>query len=202
LGERKTSIVATRRSPSIPTRTDILAAGRVIAVSIDAKHRFGKTPTLSIVLVAGLGIEGDAHCGLFVKHRHLARRNPRAPNLRQIHLVTSETLDALRATGYQVNPGELGENVTTAGLDLERFPLHTELRIGASARIRLTGLRTPCILIDRFRSGLMNRLKNAGAGPLFKAGVMAVVTEGGEVAGGDPVQAILPPLPHSPLPPL
>ena len=126
--------------------------GSVVAVAIDAKHRFSKTPRLSIILTTGHGVEGDAHYGEFVRHRYLARRNPRAPNLRQVHLIPSELFDALRNSGFDVSPGDLGENITTAGLDLETLPLNTELHIGASANIRLTGLRTPCILIDRFRS--------------------------------------------------
>jgi MOSC domain-containing protein YiiM len=176
--------------------------GVVVAVSAAAKHGFGKTTRLSIVLVAGYGIEGDAHYGSFVRHRHLARRNPRAPNLRQVHLIPSETLNALRGAGYDVGPGELGENITTAGLDLEKLPRDTELRIGVSARILLAGLRTPCVLIDRFQSGLKGRLMGDEPGSLFKAGVMAIVTESGQIAARDPIRAILPAPPHCQLPPL
>ena len=178
------------------------SAGAVFAVSIAKKHRFSKSPQLSVHLTAGLGIEGDAHSGAFVKHRYLARRNPRAPNLRQIHLISKETLDALRPVGYDIGPGELGENITTVGLELECFPLDTELIIGAAARVRLTGLRTPCVLIDRFRSGLKSRLVNDASAPLFKAGVMAVVTKTGNVAAGDPIRTILPTTDRLPLPPL
>jgi hypothetical protein len=76
-------------------------------------------------------------------------------------------------------------------------PLGTLLRLGASATLELTGLRTPCVLIDRFRSGLKNRLQGKPAGPRFKAGVMAIVTEGGEVSPGDRIQAVLPAPPPS-----
>jgi MOSC domain-containing protein YiiM len=176
--------------------------GVAVAVSAAAKHGFGKTTRLSIVLVAGFGIEGDVHHGSFVRHRYLARRNPRAPNLRQVHLIPSETLNALRGAGYDVGPGELGENITTAGLDLEKLPRDTELRIGASARILLAGLRTPCVLIDRFQSGLKGRLMGHEPGSLFKAGVMAIVTESGQIAARDPIRAILPAPPHCQLPPL
>jgi MOSC domain-containing protein YiiM len=176
--------------------------GKVIAVSIDGKHRFSKVARPSVTLVAGHGIEGDAHYGPFVKHRYLARRNPRSPNLRQVHLMPSETLLVLRAAGYEVGPGELGENITTAGLDLESLALNAELRIGASAHIRLTGLRTPCILIDRFRSGLKARLVSDEPGPPFKAGVMGVVIESGDVSPGDVIRVDLPAPPHLLLPPL
>lgn len=173
--------------------------GTVVAVCADPKHRFSKTPRLSITLVAGLGIEGDAHFGPFVRHRYLARRNPRAHNVRQVHLIPVELLHGLQAAGYHVGPGDLGENITTAGLDLEEFPLATELRIG-SAVIRLTGLRTPCVLIDRFRAGLKTRLVAKVSGPPFRAGVMAVVTRGGLVAPRDNIEGILPPEPSRALP--
>jgi bifunctional non-homologous end joining protein LigD len=176
--------------------------GSVIAVAIDAKHRFSKTPRLSVILTTGHGVEGDAHYGQFVRHRYLARRKPRAPNLRQVHLIPSELFDALRKSGFDVSPGDLGENITTAGLDLETLPLNTELHMGASVNIRLTGLRTPCILIDRFKLGLKGQLLGATPNPPFRAGVMAVVSEGGEVSPGDPIRAILPERPHLPLPPL
>jgi MOSC domain-containing protein YiiM len=176
--------------------------GSVVAVALDAKHRFSKTTRLSVILTAGYGLEGDAHYGQFVRHRYLARRKPQAPNLRQVHLIPSELFDALRNSGFDVSPGDLGENITTAGLDLETLPLNTKLHIGASANIRLTGLRTPCILIDRFKSGLKSRLLTETPNPPFRAGVMAVVSEGGEISPGDPIRAILPDRPHLPLPPL
>jgi hypothetical protein len=176
--------------------------GKVIAVSVHGKHRFSKVPRPSVTLVAGNGIKGDAHYGPFVKHRYLVRRNPRSANVRQVHLMPSETLVSLRAAGYDVRPGKLGENITTAGLDLESLALNTELRIGASARIRLTGLRTPCVLIDRFRSGLKGLLLSDEPGPPFRAGVMGIVIESGDVSTGDDIRVDLPAAPRSLLPPL
>jgi MOSC domain-containing protein YiiM len=171
-------------------------------VSIDGKHRFSKTSRLSITLTSGHGIEGDAHYGPFVRHRYLARRDPKAPNLRQVHLIPSELFDALRTSGFEVRPGDLGENIATVGLDLECLPLGTVLMLGASATHELTGLRTPCVLIDRFKFGLKNRLQGGAAGPRFRAGVMAIVTEGGEVSLGDRIRAVLPAPPHLALPSL
>jgi MOSC domain-containing protein YiiM len=174
--------------------------GTVLAVSVDGKHRFSKMSRLSITLTSGHGIEGDAHSGPFVRHRYLARRDPKAPNLRQVHLIPSELFDALRTSGFDVCPGDLGENIATVGLNLESLPLGTMLHLGASATLELTGLRTPCVLIDRFKSGLKDRLQDGG--PRFRAGVMAIVTEGGEVSCGDRIRAVLPAPPHLPLPPL
>ena len=176
--------------------------GAVVAVSVDGKHRFSKMPRPSIILTRGHGVEGDAHYGPLVRHRYLARRNPKAPNLRQVHLIPSELFDALRNSGVELRPGDLGENIATVGLDLEGLPLGTLLRLGASVTLELTGLRTPCVLIDRFGSGLKNRLQGKPAGPRFKAGVMAIVTEGGGVSPGDRIRAVLPGPPHQSLPPL
>jgi len=172
--------------------------GKVVAVCADPKHRFSKTHRPSITLIAGRGIEGDAHFGSFVKHRYLARQ-PRAPNNRQVHLIPTELLHDLQKAGFDVEPGDLGENITTAGLDLEELPLDTELQIG-SATIRLTGLRTPCVLIDRFSAGLKARLLAEGPGAPFRAGVMAVVTGGGLVVPGDGIRTTLPATPRRALP--
>jgi MOSC domain-containing protein YiiM len=174
--------------------------GAVVAVSVDGKHRFSKTSRLSITLTSGHGVEGDAHYGPFVRHRYLARRDPRAPNLRQVHLIPSELYDTLRTSGFEVRPGDLGENIATVGLDLECLPLGTVLMLGASATLELTGLRTPCVLIDRFKSGLKKSLQGGPPGPRFRAGVMAIVAEGGEVSPGDRIRAVLPAPPHLALP--
>lgn len=184
--------------PEIPIPDqDSVPNGAVVAVSIDGRHRFSKISRLSITLTRGHGIKGDAHYGPLVRHRYLARSNPKAPNLRQVHLIPSELFDALRTSGFKVRPGDLGENIATVGLDLECLPLGTLLRLGASATLELTGLRTPCVLIDRFKSGLKNRLQGRPAGPRFKAGVMASVTQGGEVSPGNRIRAVLPARPIS-----
>ena len=174
----------------------------MVAVSVDGKHRFSKASRPSITLTSGHGIEGDAHYGPFVRHRCLARRNPEAPNLRQVHLIPSELFDALRSSGFEVHPGDLGDNIATVGFDLERFPLGTLLVLGASATLELTGLRTPCVLIDRFKSGLRKRLEGGAAGPRFRAGVMAIVIKGGVVSPGERIRTVLPAPPHRALPPL
>jgi hypothetical protein len=164
--------------------------GRVVAVAADRGHHFSKPIRDSIILVEGLGVEGDAHAGPFVRHRYLARRRPRLPNLRQVHLIPSELL--LEA-GFEVGAGDLGENVTTAGLDLERMPLGTLIELGPSAVVELTGLRTPCVLIDRFRAGLKRQvLSSAETGPAFKSGVLGVVRAGGPVVAGDTARVRLP----------
>jgi MOSC domain-containing protein YiiM len=186
----------------LPDKQHPVQKGAVVAVSIDSKHLFSKTARPSIILTAGYGIEGDAHYGRFVRHRYLARRNPKAPNLRQVHLIPSELFDALRKFGFDVRAGDLGESITTIGLDLECLPPGTVLRLGASATLELTGLRTPCVLIDRFKAGLKDRLQGGVPGPRYRAGVMAVVSEGGEVARGDSIRAFPPAPPHLNLPPL
>jgi MOSC domain-containing protein YiiM len=193
-----------------------VASGQKYEVSYDAKKTGRSAPAVKKAvkkvgnvrkkvekrLTSGYGIEGDAHYGPFVRHRYLARRNPKAPNLRQVHLIPSELFDALRTSGFDVRSGDLGENITTIGLDLECLPLGTMLRLGASATLKLTGLRTPCVLIDRFKAGLKDRLHGGSHGPRFRAGVMAIVSEGGAVSPGDRIRAVLPAPPHLALPPL
>jgi hypothetical protein len=172
---------------------DLALQGTVIAVSADRGHHFSKAPQRAIRLVEGHGVEGDVHAGAFARHRYIARRRPRLPNLRQVHLIPSELFEALRIIGYDVRPGALGENITTAGLDLEQLPLRTRIRLGPTAAVELTGLRTPCALIDRFRAGLKRFLiSSEKPGPPFRCGVMAVVKTDGRIAAGDPALVLLP----------
>jgi MOSC domain-containing protein YiiM len=175
--------------------------GTVVAVSADREHNFSKCPQRGILLVAGHGVEGDAHAGPYVRHRYLARRQPHLANLRQVHLLPSELFEFLRTVGYDVSPGELGENITTAGVDLERLPLGTTLRLGPSAAIALTGLRTPCALIDRYRAGLKRQVVRPGKSePRFRCGVLGVVEMNGRVAAGESALVLLPDEPRKPLP--
>jgi MOSC domain-containing protein YiiM len=173
----------------------------VLAVSRDSDHRFSKVPAASINLVAGLGVEGDAHAGRTVQHRSRVAVDPTQPNLRQIHLMHVELFDELRDQGFEVRPGQLGENITTAGIDLLGLPRGTRLTLGPQAVIEVTGLRNPCVQIDAFRPGLLRAVvQRAADGTIVrKAGIMAIVVKGGPVSPGDPVAAELPDGPHEPL---
>jgi MOSC domain-containing protein YiiM len=176
----------------------------ILAVSLRRGHHFSKVPSLSIRLRAGLGVEGDGHMGATVKHRYDARRDPTQPNLRQVHLIHSELFDELRAKGFAVQPGDLGENVTTAGIDLLALSVGARLRLGGAAVIELTGLREPCILMDRFQQGLKAATQDRAADDslICKAGVMAIVVADGDVRPGDAIGVELPVLPHRPLLPV
>lgn len=166
----------------------------VVSVARDDGHRFSKRLAPAIRLLAGLGVEGDAHCGATVKHRSRVAADPTQPNLRQVHLIQGELFDELAAKGFTVAPGDLGENIVTRGLDLLALPRGTRLRLGAAAEIELTGLRNPCAQIEAFRTGLLAAVldRDAAGGLVRKAGVMAVVLAGGEVGRGDAVVATLP----------
>lgn len=179
-------------------------AATVLAVSRSARHSFSKANATSISLVAGLGVEGDAHAGVTVKHRSRVQIDPTRPNLRQVHLLHGELLHELVRNGFDLVPGALGENVTTSGLDLLSLPRDTLLHVGGSAVIRITGLRNPCRQLDDFQQGLMQAVLARGpAGELVrKCGVMGVVTTGGEVGPGDPIRVVLPDAPHQPLQPV
>lgn len=172
--------------------------GEIIAVARDGAHRFSKPVAPSIRLLAGLGIEGDAHEGVTVKHRSRVAVDPTQPNLRQVHLMHGELFDELAEGGFQVAPGDLGENVTTRGLDLLGLPVATKLHLGAEAVIEVTGLRNPCAQIDRFQPGLLAAVlgRDADGNVVRKAGIMAIVLNGGEVRPGDPIRVELPPQPH------
>ena len=178
--------------------------GQVVAVALDGRHRFAKPLADRITLLEGLGVEGDAHAGVTVKHRSRVARDPSQPNLRQVHLLQSELFEAVAAAGFPVTPGELGENVTTRGLDLLALPTGTRLRLGAEAIVEVTGLRNPCSQIERWQPGLLAQvLDRDAAGRLVrKAGVMAVVLAGGPVRPGDAIAVTLPPPPHRPLEPV
>lgn len=173
---------------------------RVISVSLDRRHRFSKETVERIRLIAGEGVEGDAHRGVTVKHRSRARFNPTLPNLRQVHLIHAELFDELAGKGFTVKPGELGENVTTRDIDLLGLPTGARLAIGG-ALIALTGLRNPCIQMDRFQDGLMQATldRDAEGNLIRKAGVMGIVLEGGDIAIGDSIAVTLPEGPHRPL---
>ncbi|WP_375491811.1 MOSC domain-containing protein [uncultured Jatrophihabitans sp.] len=179
-------------------------AAHVHAVHRDAGHRFSKRPVQAITLLAGLGVDGDAHCGVTVQHRSRVRRDPTAPNLRQVHLVQFELLEELNAQGFDVAPGAIGENVTTVGVDLLALPTGTVLQLGPRAVLEVTGLRNPCLQLDRYRRGLQKAvLDRAADGTLLRrAGAMAVVRSGGEVRTGDGIVVEFPPQPHRPLEPV
>jgi MOSC domain-containing protein YiiM len=173
----------------------------VVAVSRDGEHRFSKPVTESITLLTGLGVEGDAHAGVTVKHRSRVAVDPTQPNLRQVHLLHEELFEELAGAGFAVEPGQLGENITTRGIDLLALPRHTLLRIGADAVVEVTGLRNPCAQINGFQSGLLKQVAHLDAdGQLVrKAGIMGVVLRGGRVEPGDLIRAEPPALPHLPL---
>lgn len=170
----------------------------VLAVAAEAEHRFSKTTCDAIDLVAGLGVHGDAHSGATVRHRSRVAADPTQPNLRQIHLIHAELHDELRAQGFDVGPGTMGENVTTQGIYLLGLPTGTVLKLGSDALVAVTGLRNPCAQLDAHQDGLLAAVlgRDADGRLIRKAGVMAVVLRGGAVRSGDPITATLPPKPH------
>jgi MOSC domain-containing protein YiiM len=180
------------------------APARVAAVCGDAAHAFSKPPLAAITLLAGLGVEGDAHAGRTVQHRSRVARDPGRPNLRQVHLIAAELHDELNARGFSVGPGDLGENVTTRGVDLLRLPTGSTLRLGDTAVLEITGLRNPCRQIEEFRSGLLAEVldRDPAGAVIRRAGVMAIVIAGGVVRPEDAISVEPPPPPHVPLAPV
>jgi len=173
-------------------------SAKVVAVSRSKSHSFSKSTEMSIRLLKGLGVEGDAHMGETVKHRSRVRVDPTQPNLRQVHLVQSELFDELRQKGFSIHPGDIGENIATSGIDLLGLPTGAVLHIGDSAVVEITGLRNPCSQLDGFQKGLTAAvLDRDSAGNLIrKAGIMGIVREGGDISPGDAIRVELPAEPH------
>ena len=176
----------------------------VTAVSVSGAHTMQKPNVDGVRLLAGLGVEGDAHLGVTVKHRSRVARDPSQPNLRQVHLVHAELHDELRAAGFSVTAGMMGENVTTRGVDLLGLPTGTKLRLGESALVEITGLRNPCGQLNGVQEGLLSATidKDADGNVIRKAGIMGIVLADGYVRPGDSIQVVLPPEPHQPLEPV
>ncbi len=172
-----------------------------MAVSRSPRHTLAKPNESSILLLAGLGVEGDAHQGVTVKHRSRVARNPADPNLRQVHLIHAELHDELRETGFALAPGQMGENITTSGVDLLGLAVGTRLYLGDSAVVEVAGLRNPCAQLDKIQKGLMAAtLDRDPQGNLVrKAGIMGIVLAAGVVRPGDPIRVEPPPPPHRPL---
>ena len=171
---------------------------RVVSVSLASGHAFSKPCVDAIELIAGVGVRGDAHAGASVRHRSRVRKDPSAPNLRQVHLVHRELFDELATKGFAVGPGDIGENIATEGIDLLGLPTGTRLYLGDEAVVEVTGLRNPCTQLDDFEPGLMAAvLDRTPDGALVrKAGIMSVVALGGVVRPGDSIRAVLPDPPH------
>ena len=173
----------------------------VVSVSARNGHGLGKDVRGVITLFAGEGVEGDAHCGVTVKHRSRVAKDPSQPNLRQVHLIHAELLDEVAGKGFTVKPGELGENILTRGIDLLGLSTNALLQIGADVVIEVKGLRNPCNQINGHTPGLMNALidYDEAGGLIRRGGVMGVVINGGEVCAGDRIQLIRSAEPDKPL---
>ncbi len=177
---------------------------RVLAVHRSDRHGFSKSAMERITLIAGLGVDGDTHSGVTVQHRSRVARDPSQPNRRQVHLLHAELLDELAQRGMFVRAGDIGENITTRGIDLLSLPEGAQLLLGPTAVVEVTGLRNPCAQLDSFLPGLMAAvLDHTPDGTLVrKSGVMGIVLQGGLLAPGDSIAVHLPAQPHQRLRPV
>ncbi len=176
-------------------------AGTVTAVSSNSSYSFTKPNRPVIKLIAGIGVEGDVHAGVTVKHRSRVAQDPTQPNLRQVHLIHAELFAEVSQAGFEVMPGDLGENITTIGIELLGLPVGALLHIGPQAVLEVTGLRNPCLQIDGFQHGLLKQVacRDETGQIVRKAGIMSVVLAGGEVRPGDAITVRLPDPPFRPL---
>ena len=188
---------------SVRTATEArrsVAAGVVTAVSRDVGHNFTKPNVDEIELVAGFGVRGDSHWGETVQHLVRVREDPTRPNRRQVHLIHGELHDELKQQGFTLGPGDIGENITTRGIELLKLPRGTRLHVGRNAVVEITGLRTPCKQIERFQAGLLAAVsQDENGNPYFKSGIMGIVLKGGIVKAGDAIRVELPGEPHQKL---
>ena len=173
----------------------------VVCVSKKPEHSFSKVPVAAIQLIAGEGVAGDAHRGVTVKHRSRVKADPSQPNLRQVHLIQFELIQELQTKGFRVGPASMGENITTCGLDLLALPKGALLQIGETAMVQVTGLLNPCVQLERFQSGLMSAVldQDASGNLIRKAGIMSIVTQGGQIRVGDKIEVIMPEPPYEKL---
>lgn len=167
---------------------------QITSLSFSPTHSFSKNTVNSLTLIEGIGVENDAHAGTTVKHRSRVAADPTQPNLRQVHLIHSELHDELQQSGFKVKAGDMGENITTSGIDLLGLPKDTILKLGAEVELQVTGLRNPCKQLDDFQSGLMAAVldRDENGELVRKAGVMAIVLKGGKVFVGDEITTVLP----------
>lgn len=182
----------------LSTAGELNTVGTVQAVCLSVSHSMSKSPAPSIQLFAGLGVQGDVHLGATVQHRSRVAQDPTQPNLRQLHLMMGELLGELQAGGFGVVAGSMGENVVTRDLDLLALPRGTRLHLGAEAVAEVTGLRNPCAQLDGLQPGLMAAVlgRDADGHVIRRAGIMAIIVNGGELRPGDSIRAELPPPPH------
>ena len=164
----------------------------VVFVGLKARHCFSNAQRQVIALIEAQGVRGDVH--------FCAQPDPR--NLRQVHLLQAELLDQLCGAGFEVRPGDLGENILTRGLPLPDLPLGTRLRLPSGAVLKLVGLRNPCLQLERFRKGLAKAVMagRPGVRKTSRAGVLATVVASGCARPGHPIEVALPRRPHRPLP--
>jgi MOSC domain-containing protein YiiM len=174
---------------------------RVVAVCAETRHGFSKRVVEQIELIEGHGVRSDAHGGATVQHIFDRRRDASKPNLRQVHLLEAELFDELEQVGFNIAPGDLGENIVISGLALDALPRGALLHVGNNAILCVTGLREPCVKIDRFRPGLRAAVteRREGVGRVVRRAVMGVVTRGGVVMSGDCICIATPSEPHEAL---
>ncbi len=173
-------------------------SGSVIAVCSRDAHLFSKENRVEIELIKNFGINGDAHAGMYVKHRSRVKKNPKQLNLRQVHLIPIELLNEMKQHSYDLHPGDLGENITTSGIDLINLPLNSQINIGEEVILEVKGLRDPCKQIEDFKSGLLKKMitKDADGNLFRKTGIMTIVLGGGIVKPNDKIEVVLPKKPY------
>lgn len=129
-------------------------------------YRYMRTPINTANLIANHGIEGDRKAG----------RN----KTRHLNIMTLETLQKHALDGYRVAPGEMGEQIIIEGLDVASLKKGDLIQIGESAVVRINNRRSGCEWFEQVQ----------GKSKDVDLGVMASVSESGQIYVGDTVKVL------------
>ncbi len=138
-------------------------SAKVVSVNISDQKGKKKTPVNQAVFCVNYGIEGDAHGG--------------ADPIKQVSLLADESVEKMRSTGVNLNPGDFAENITTTGLELHTLPVGTKLIIGETMH-EVSKIGKECHNACEIK-------KQVGYCIMPKEGIFTKVISGGTVKAGD-----------------
>jgi MOSC domain-containing protein YiiM len=149
------------------SRIEQAMAPRLVAVNISS----GGIPKRAVACARLTldGLEGDGH------NHEKHRRKERAISIQDVEL-----LNQIRAEGYAVGPGLMGENLTVQALDVQALSAGDQLVFEGGAALELTGIRKPCFVLDAIHPSLKESV-------VGRCGFMARVLTPGELRPGQSI---------------
>lgn len=137
--------------------------GRVVALFLSPRHGGRMQACDNVRAREDHGLEGDAHA--------------RTGGSRQVLLLEAETL-----AEFGVAPGELKENITTAGISLAGLRPGSRLELG-EAVLEITMECAPCTFVDAVQPSLQEKIRG-------RRGLLARVIAAGRVRVGDAIEIL------------